>query len=209
MIRRSRFEVHPSTQAGYRAARRRLRSAFARWSEATASKFGPDSFEELIHLKWRHLDGHLTRWRTADLDAVLLELFPAKVIVEDADLDDVVLEAATFIRFLADTGLIDPASDKPQQLCAHLEHIEGRFLRRMADPARYSPGKRFWLAAAQAGVPLDDDKAVAAFVKQFNARPQASRDAARGPSTNSTRPSQRTRTTPPGTRPPPRSARRR
>src|SRR5437667_11327925 len=101
VIRRSRFDPHPRTETGYRAARRWLRTAFSRWSDDTASEFGPDCFEELIHYKWGYLDGHLTRWRRDDLDAILLELFPAKVIVEDGDLDDVIPEATTFIAFLA------------------------------------------------------------------------------------------------------------
>ncbi|MGH8996393.1 MAG: hypothetical protein ACRDYB_10255 [Acidimicrobiales bacterium] len=174
------FDPHPKTDSGYRSARRRLRTAFSRWAQANASELSPDCFEELIHLKWVHLDGHLTRWRRADLDAVLLELFPAKVIVEDTDLDDIVPDTATFIGFLADSGLLDPASDQPARLCARLEHISRRFQARMADRRRYSPGKRFWLAAAEAGVPLDDDNAIEAFIQQFNARPHKQRQAILG-----------------------------
>jgi len=202
VIRRARFDPHPTTEAGYRLSRRWLRAAFARWSDQTASEYGPDCFEELIHYKWGYLDGHLTRWQRDDLEAILLKLFPAKVIVEDGDLDDVIPQAETFIAFLADTALLDPASDDPDQLCAHLHQIKRRFQRRMADRTRYSPGKRFWLAAAQAGVPLDDHKAVAAFVKQFNSQPDTERAAVLGQhSTLTPSPSQRGRVTPPGARP--------
>ena len=147
----------------------------ATWSDETASAFAPDCFEELIHYKWSHLDGHLTRWRAADLDAILLELFPAKVIVEADELGEVIPEAQAFISFLADTGLLDPTSDDPEALCSHLEHVSGRFRARMAEPSRYSPGKRFWLIAAADGVDIDDDKAVTAFIKRFNALPDAER----------------------------------
>jgi hypothetical protein len=174
------FDPHPQTDSGYRSARRRLRAAFYRWAKTNASDLSPDCIEELIQLKWAHLDGHLTRWRRADLDAVLLELFPAKVIVEDADIDDIVPDTATFIRFLANTGLLDPASDPPTKLYARLERINRPFRRHMADRSRYSPGKRFWLTAAQAGVPLDDDKAIEAFIQQFNARPHTEREAILG-----------------------------
>jgi len=174
------FDPHPKTDSGYRSARRQLRAAFSRWAKANARDLSPDCFEELVHLKWAHLDGRLTRWRRADLDAVLLELFPAKVIVEGPDIDDIVPGTATFISFLADTGLLDPASDQPHKLCARLERISRRFRRRMADRRRYSPGKRFWLAAAEAGVPLDDDDAIEAFIQQFNARPHTEREAILG-----------------------------
>jgi hypothetical protein len=178
--RRARFDPHPSTQAGYQTARRHLRRAFTRWASDSGVAFGPDSFEELVHYKWEYLDGHLTRWRRANLDEVLLELFPAKVIVEDDDLHGVVLEAQSFVTFLADTGLLDPQSDEPEDLRAHLEKIERRFVRRMADRHRYSWGKRFWLGAAEAGVTPGDKKAVAAYIKNFNARPESERRAVLG-----------------------------
>jgi hypothetical protein len=174
------IDWHPDTDSAYRAARRALRTAFLRWAKANAAGASPDCFDDLIHLKWRDLDGHLTRWRARDLDAVLLELFPAKVIVEDADLDDIVPDTATFVRFLAETGLLDPASDQPAQLYARIERIGRRFRRRMADRRRYKPGKRFWLAASAAGVALDDDKAIEAFIEEFNALPQPQREAVLG-----------------------------
>ena len=176
----ARFDPCPSTEAGYEAARRRLRSDYRRWAERSGTGYGPDSFEELVHYKWGYLDGHLTRWRRSDLDAVLLELFPAKVIVEDDDLDDVIPETASFIGFLADSGLLDPASDDREVLCRHLGEIEARFRRRMADRSRYSPGKAFWLAAAAAGVSPDDEQAVAAFAEAFNARSLSERAAVLG-----------------------------
>jgi hypothetical protein len=176
----ARFDPRPETEAGYQAARRQLRRSFTRWSNATGSAFGPDCFEELVHYKWGYLDGHLTRWRCADLDEVLLELFPAKVVVEAEDMGDVVPEAKTFITFLAETGLLDPGSDQPERLHLHLGKIESRFVRRMADRRRYSWGKRFWLGAAEAGVDVDDEKALAAYIEDFNARPEAERRAAMG-----------------------------
>lgn len=196
----TRFDPCPATEAAYKAARQHLRAEFTRWSNEQGSALGPDSFEELVHYKWGYLDGHLTRWSRADLDAVLLELFPAKMIVDDDDLDDVVPETAAFVDFLADTGLLDPASDDPRVLLAHLEKLPERFQGRMADASRYSPGKRFWLAATAAGVPLDDEGAVSAFIEQFNARPLAERDQvlgrrARTPWTGTGR------FTPPGTQP--------
>lgn len=211
VLRRTRFNPTPRNDAGYAASRRFLREAFGAWSEETKGAFGPDCFEELIHYKWGHLDRHLTRWRAADLDTILLELFPAKVIVEVDDLDDVIPEARAFISFLADTGLLDPSSDDPNALCSHLEHISGRFRARMAERSRYSPGKRFWLAAVADGVDIENDEAVAAYVKQFNARLDAERASVLGQaSTAVRRPRRGGRTTPPGTRPlPVRSGRRR
>lgn len=195
------FDPCPTSEADYEAARQHLRAEFARWAEDHGSGLGPDSFEELVHYKWGYLDGHLTRWSRADLDAVLLELFPAKMIVDDDDLADVVPETAAFVAFLADTGLLDPESEEPEALCAHLETLPERFRGRMADASRYSPGKRFWLAATAAGVPLDDEAAVSAFIEQFNAQPLPERDRVLGRRARSTPWSGTGRFTPPGTQP--------
>jgi len=141
----------------------------------------PDAGEGLLHYKWGFLDGHLTRWTCADLDAVLLEIYPAKMIVEEDDLAKLLPEARVFVQFLADTGLLDSASDDPLALCAHLDGLGPRLRRNMADPSRYSWGKRFWLAAAAAGVRPDNPAAVEAYIDHFNSLPLPEREAMLGP----------------------------
>jgi hypothetical protein len=112
-------------------------------------------------------------------------------------------EAKAFVSFLAETGLLDPVSDDPEMLLDHLDRIEARFRRNMADTSRYSFGKRFWLAAAAEGVQPDDEKAVRSFMEAFNARPLAEREAVLG-RTPQVKPDRGTgRFTPPGTRPRP------
>lgn len=80
----------------------------------------------------------------------------------------------------------------------------------MADPSRYSFGKRLWTQAASEGVLPDDPAAVEAFMARFNARPRSERDAILGGwGTSERRPAATGRFTPPGTRPKPSSAKRR
>lgn len=210
MIGRARFDPCPTTEAGYRRTRRLLRGEFVRWAELNGTDLGPDSFDELVHYKWGQLDGHLTRWARTDLDTVLLELFPAKVVVDDDDLDEIIPEVAAFIAFLAETGLLDPASDDPQLLYAHLDAMEARFRQHMADSTRYSPGKRFWVAAIDSGVDTDDEAAVSAFIEKLNTRPLAERDTPLGRRSQPGRSAPGTgRVTPPGTQPRPKSTNRR
>ncbi len=109
----ARFDPSPAGEAGYEAARQQLRAAFTRWAETTSTELGPDSFEELVHYKWGHLDGHLTRWARADLDAVLLELFPARMIVDDDDLAQVIPETVAFIGFWPTPTCSTPAARTP------------------------------------------------------------------------------------------------
>ncbi len=161
-----------------------------------------------MHYKWAYVDGHLTRWRRQDLDEIYLELHPAKVIVGDDDLDEVLDEAKNFIRFLDETGLLDPDSEPADVLVDHLDKIEKQFRLNMADPSLYSFGKRMWATAQAEGVRLDDRASVEDFIASFNARPIAERDHILGPRLPP-RPSTTGRFTPPGTRPKALSAKRR
>jgi len=189
----------PESEEGYEAARSQLKQRFAAWCAENGTKLDEDAGEAPIHYKWGYVDGHLTRWTRRDLDEVYLELHPARVIAEEEELGGVLAEARAFIAFLAETGLLDPASDEPDVLVEHLDRIEGRFRRNMADASRYSFGKRFWLAATAEDIEPDDEKAVRSFIEVFNARPRAERETVLGRT-----PPRRTATgrfTPPGTTP--------
>lgn len=206
-----RFDPAPDDDEGYEASRQHLRSEFAAWAATEGSLLGPDAIEYLVHYKWGYLDGHLTRWSRADLDEVLLQLVPAKVVADEEGAREIVPEACAFVSFLAETGLLDAESEGPRVLLEHLGKIGPRFAEAMADRSRYSFGKRFWLEAAEAGVQPDDEEAVEALIAQFNSRALPAREALLGQRAGSP-PSTRTgRFTPPGTppRPKPTSRKRR
>ena len=101
----------PESEADYEVARRALKKRFAQWRTSVGAAPDKDAGEAPIHYKWAFLDGHLTRWSCADLDEVYLELHPAKVMVDDEDLDDVLDEAKAFVSFLDETGLLAPDSE--------------------------------------------------------------------------------------------------
>jgi hypothetical protein len=196
------------SEEDYEVARLELKRRFAQWRAADGAELDEDAGEAPIHYKWAFLDGHLTRWRCRDLDEIYLELHPAKVMVDDDDLDEVLEEAKAFISFLAETGLLDADSEPPDVLVEHLGRIEEQFRHNMADSSRYSFGKRLWTAALGEGVRLDDRASVEAFMADFNARPIAERDAILSPGLPP-RPAATGRFTPPGTRPRAPSAKRR
>ncbi len=178
MASRGRFDPCPRSQAGYERARARLAAEIGAWLEASGrGDVDPGSGEELLHYKWGYLDGHLTRWRRADLDTILCELFPAKVIVEEEDLGEVIPEAKVFISFLAEAGYLDPSGDDPAVLLRHLDRIAARFRRRMTDPRRYSTAKAMWLAMGAEGIGPEDEEAARVWIEHFNARPAAERAA--------------------------------
>jgi hypothetical protein len=200
----------PESEEDYEAARRELKKRFAQWRSAAGMAPEKDAGEAPIHYKWAYLDGHLTSWTCADLDEVYLELHPAKVMVDEEDLGDVLGEAKAFVSFLDETGLLAADSDPAPVLRDHLDAIEGQFRSNMTDASRYSFGKRLWTSAQAEGVRLDDRASVEAFMADFNARPRAEREAilGRGPDPSPRSPSTG-RVTAPGTRPKSSSAKRR
>lgn len=164
------IDFAPETDEGYEAARSYLKEHFAAWCAANGTTLLGDAGEAPIHYKGQYLDGHLTAWTTREIDEIYLELHPAKMIVEEDELDSVLGEARAFMTFLDETGLLDPRSDQLEVLLEHLERIEGRFVRNMGDVARYSTGKRFLMAAMADGVELDDHEALESFMAEFNTR---------------------------------------
>lgn len=150
----------------------------------------------------------LTRWRKADLSAVYLELYPAKMIVEGDELEELLEEGRAFVTFLEETELLEEESEPADVLLGHLARIEPRFRANMADPKRFSFGKRLWTSARAEGIALDDREAMEASIARLNARPRAEREAVMGPSLVARQPVGG-RFTPPGTPPRPPMAKRR
>jgi hypothetical protein len=167
----------PESEEDYEVASTELKKRFVQWLGVVGIEPNGDDGETPIHYKWAYVDGHLTRWRRRDLDEVYLELHPAKVMVEDDDLDEVLEEAKNFIGFLDETGLLDPDSEPADVLVDHLDAIDKQFRLNMADISLYSFGKRLWTTAMAEGVRLDDRSSVETFMADFNSRPIAERDA--------------------------------
>jgi hypothetical protein len=132
--------------------------------------------EELLRYKQRDLDGDPGQWIVEDLDAVLLGLFPAKVVVKSEDeIDSILEEVKTFLRSMAATGRLHPDSDDADTLCLHVDGLAPVFQVRMGDPSRYAWGKRMTLAMERDGVAPDDEEAAREWMDRFNALPLAER----------------------------------
>ena len=203
----SRWE--PESDDEYEAALAELKRRFSAWVSESDVVVDPDAPEGLLHYKWGYVDGHLTRWTRRDLDEIYLELYPAKVMAGPDELDEVLAEAAMFVTFLSETGLLDEESEPADVLVEHLARIEGRFRANMADTSRHSFGKRLLSQASAEGVRVDDPEAVEAFMARFNARPGSERDAILRGGLESGRSRPRPgRFTPPGTPPRPSSRKR-
>ncbi len=159
----------PEDEDEYEAANAELKGRFAAWAAGKGLEVDRDGPEGLLHYKWAYVDQHLS-WRRRDLYEIYLELYPAKVMTEADELDEILADTKTFITFLAETEL----------LFDFLDEIAPEFREHIADTSRYSFGKRLWTEAASEGVSPGDPLAVEAFMERFNSRPRAERDAILG-----------------------------
>jgi hypothetical protein len=130
---------------------------------------------QVLHHKSGYLDGHLGRWRIADLHEILLELFPRKVIVDDEDLSDVVPAVGRFLSFLDDAGLLDRDSHPLPRLRDELERLAEPFLARMRDSAGFGLAKSLFAGMIDEGIDPGDPDAVEAWMAHFNALPDDER----------------------------------
>lgn len=151
-----------------------LLEAFGRHELAKAVPDAAFTADMLLHYR-RHLDDDLTRWTVEELGAVLLGLFPAKVVIEADEVVEVVEGVGAFLSFLDATGRLAPKSDPLPTLLSALEVIGEQLPAAMADTSRFGMAKSIGTAMAADGVDVTDDDAVQEWIAAFNARPEAER----------------------------------
>lgn len=135
---------------------------------------------QVLDFKWGYLDGDLSRWEPEEVEEILLGLYPAKVMLDRDDLDQVVTGFAGFLQFLGDEGILP--EDHAARLAESVERMAPRFHAAALDEDNWSMGKRLWSLAQSEGVDPSDPDAVQRFMDDFNQRPFADRDAVLGPS---------------------------
>jgi len=163
------IDLAPADLAGYEASRQALGAELVAWGSAAGRALHPDIAEQLIHYKWGYLDDHLARWSCADLDKILLELFPAKMMLAPDEAGEMIEETRTFLQFLSEAGYLDPDGDSLAVLWRHLGRMGPTMRRRLGDASLFSWGKATWMAMAKEGIGPDNERAVYAWRTRFNA----------------------------------------
>jgi len=135
---------------------------------------------QVLDFKWGYLDGDLSRWEPEEVEEILLGLYPAKVMLDPDDLDQVVIGFARFLQFLGNDKIV-PESHAVR-LAESLERLAPRFHAAAMDEGNWSMGKRLWSQAQSEGVDASDSDALQRFMEDFNQRSFAERDAVLGPS---------------------------
>ena len=154
-----------------------LVKAYVSWARDSGAFFDGDTVRLLLDYRAEYRDQNLTRWSAEDLSAVLLGLFPAKVVIDDEEVGDVVPAVRTFMEFLGSTGRLAKASDSLEDLLEELDEIEEVFEEAMGGPDAFGFAKRIALSMVADGVDVDDPEALETWIKDFNARPESERRA--------------------------------
>lgn len=116
------LEFEPEDEAALEAMDALLRR-LERWRRVEGMPMQTWPAEQAMAVKWRHLDGHLTRWTVAALSEHLLTYVPRMAVRPGEDWSDVPVGLIGFIRFLDAERLLAPGSDPPDVLEAEVVEL--------------------------------------------------------------------------------------
>lgn len=145
-----------------------LLNRFVTWARRQERSIQPLAVQVALDVKGEH-DGMLGRWTASMLTDVLVDWFPRKVTLPEADLPDIPPTLHAWIDFLHDTRLLDAKSDPTDALHAGIDAAVDEYRAGMADPSRYDLGKFWTMTMLDHGVDLDDEKQRDAFVADLQA----------------------------------------
>ncbi|MBA2280671.1 MAG: hypothetical protein H0W25_05470 [Acidimicrobiia bacterium] len=167
----------PDDETQFFAERDRLVAAF----EATAGGRGCGWVaSQILEFKWGYLGGDLARWGPADVEEILLELYPRKVVLERGDESEVIAGFEGLLVFLASEGIL--AEDQAGRVIEAVRSLSAVFVRAMADESRWGVGKRLLGGASAEGVDVTDQAGLERWMTDFNQKSFAERGRILGPS---------------------------
>jgi hypothetical protein len=142
---------------------------WAEQPEQAGRRLGGDTDEArlLLDLLHDHLEVGLADLAEGDLGELLLEVYPRKVTVLEADdAHDVIPTVRDLLAFCRDTGRLSRA--KATRLEAELEGIEPRFADAVMDPANWGLARSLTQSMAADGVDFSDQSAVDRWISDYN-----------------------------------------
>jgi hypothetical protein len=174
------LDVDPEDEEGFEDLLETLLEEFEEHVRAAHGEDGPEFRAgdyvagSMLHWKHGYCDGRLGCWTRRDVEEYLLDHFPRK-LTADPDLIACTPECvAAFLAFLDQRELLtgEPLS-KLEAACSELRPA---FERAARDRKRWGPAKAITTQMLADGVDLADERAVADWMDDFNARPRAERD---------------------------------
>jgi hypothetical protein len=151
------------------------RDGFEQWTTATKRKLSADpetaagEVETLLDLMRNYLDVEgPADLGPGDLRELLLQIYPRKITVFDADdTEDTIPAVRDFLAYLAERGEIRQSAARALE--RELDEVAPRFTEAMMDPANWGMAGSLVHAMAAEGVDLDDQAAVNRWIDRYNA----------------------------------------
>jgi hypothetical protein len=148
---------------------------FEQWTAATKRKLSADpetavgEVETLLDLMRNYLEIEgPADLGAGDLRELLLQIYPRKMTVFDADdTQDTIPAARDFLAYLAERGEIPEGTARALE--RELDEVAPRFTEAMMDPANWGMAGSLVHAMAADGVGLDDQAAVDRWIGRYNA----------------------------------------
>ena len=148
---------------------------FEQWTAATKRKLSADpetavgEVETLLDLMRDYLDVEgPADLGAGDLRELLLQIYPRKMTVFDADdTEDTIPAVRDFLAYLAERGEIPESTARALE--RELDEIAPRFTEAMMDPSNWGMAGSLVHAMAADGVDLDDQAAVDRWISRYNA----------------------------------------
>jgi hypothetical protein len=148
---------------------------FDQWTAATKRKLSADpetvvgEVETLIDLMRNYLDVEgPADLGAGDLRELLLQIYPRKMTVFDADdTQDTIPAVRDFLAYLAERGEIPEVTVRALE--RELDEVAPRFTEAMMDPSNWGMAGSLVHAMAADGVDLDDQAAVDRWISRYNA----------------------------------------
>lgn len=172
-------EFGPGEDARFGAWRDGLVSDFERFIGPRGSTVDASDLGLLLDWKRSYGDGRLGRWRRVEIEQFLLDWCPAKLSATAQQVQTLPAAVALAMRFLADRGLLEPGSDRVDQLSAHPTGLQAAFMAEMDNPVNFGMAKSLF-----GGLDLDVDdltpESLDAAMARFNGLPEGERRALTG-----------------------------
>lgn len=153
----TRMRFGPDDEVEFRRTAETLVDEFERWSDARGVPTDRSDADLLLDWRYQYEDGVLDVWTTAHLAEFLLGWCPRKLSASADLCADMPGNVAAFVEFLAQSGRLDPASDRPSTIRSWCERNQAGFVREMADPDNFGMAKSLFagVGGLDAGPDLD------------------------------------------------------
>ena len=170
----------PDDEQGFLATQDLLVDRFTQWLGAGPRAGHPPAELAVgagfaLDWKWSYGDGHLGRWRVADIGEFLLEWCPRKLSVPQDGCRWIPEALAAFTDFLGSEGLLTPDSSPVGRLAEAVSLSTEEFVAAMGNASNFGMAKSLFGAATADGVDLTDPAQLEEWMAAFNASPEEHR----------------------------------